>query len=133
MVKSPPKAPPRAPAPPVRVEPSERPGFDSVAASVEKHMANRGFTQRAEHLADDIVRADQEMEQHLQKSFSRRIGTLGPTTPSPTGPVTDAEPVADQPQPAASAMMLGGVLASGQQLKQAFVLNEILQRPEHRW
>ena len=58
----------------------ERRELSTVAESVEKHMADRGFNQRAEHLADDIVRADQQMESHLQKAFGHRVGTLGDTT-----------------------------------------------------
>jgi len=71
------KAAPKPPAAkPIDVQPLERREFSSVAASVEKHISNRTFTQRAEHLADEIVRADEQMEQHLQKAFSNRWGPL---------------------------------------------------------
>jgi predicted flap endonuclease-1-like 5' DNA nuclease len=118
---------------PLDAEPVERRDFTSVGASVEKHLANRGFTQRAEHLADDIVRADQEMEQHMQKAFGRRVGTLGDETAKTSStPVTDVEPVSAAPRsPAADT--LGNLLSNPQNVKQAVILNEILQRPEHRW
>ena len=135
---TPPKAPPRTlakPFPreqPLEAETVERRDFSSVGASVEKHLANRGFTQRAEHLADDIVRADQEMEQHLQKAFNRRLGTLGDTAEASSSPVTDVEPETSTPRsPAADT--LGSLLSNPQNIKQAVILNEILQRPEHRW
>jgi hypothetical protein len=135
---APSKGPQRAPAktaarkqPPAA--PSERRDFDAVTASVEKHLANRGFKQRAEHLADDIVRADQEMEQRLQKSFSHRVGTLGDATASAVNaPVTDAQPVPEIPT-ASAAQNIASLLANPQNIKQAIILNEILARPDHRW
>jgi hypothetical protein len=130
--KTPPKPPPREQ--PVDVHPIEQRELSSVSASVEKHMANRGFTQRAEHLADDIVRADQEMEQHLQKSFDRHVGTLGDSAPKTSAtPATDAEPVTDRAEPSAVSATLTGWLADPKNLKQAVILSEILQRPESRW
>jgi hypothetical protein len=130
--KGPPKPPPREQ--PVDVHPIEHRELSSVSASVEKHLANRGFTQRAEHLADDIVRADQQMEQHLQKSFDRQVGTLGDSAPKSSGtPATDAEPVADRAEPSAAAAALARSLADPKNLRQAVILSEILQRPEHRW
>jgi predicted flap endonuclease-1-like 5' DNA nuclease len=135
QAKTPKRTPPKSASreQPLDAETVERSDFSSVGASVEKHLANRGFTQRAEHLADDIVRADQEMEQHLQKAFSRRVGTLGgETAKTSSTPVTDVEPVPAAPRsPAADA--LGSLLSNPQNIKQAVILNEILQRPEHRW
>ena len=53
--KAPPKAQPRPPREAsVDVESVSSQSFSDVAASVEKHLGNRGFKQRAEHLADDI-------------------------------------------------------------------------------
>ena len=127
--KAPPLPPPREE--PVDVQPIER---SSVASSVEKHMANRGFGQRAEHLADDVVRGDQEMEQHLQKAFSHRVGTLSDSTSNlATTSVTEVEPVASQARQTLVSNALAGLLADPQSLKQAVILTEILQRPEHRW
>jgi hypothetical protein len=96
-------------------------------------MGNRGFAQRAEHLADDIVRADQQMEEHLQKSFNRKVGTLDSTTQGrSTEPVTDTAAKADA-GPQSQAAVLAELLASAQGVRQAVILSEILERPEHRW
>ena len=88
--QQPPKAPPKSPprtlpreadiSGPIAAEALDDRGLSSVAASVEQHMGGRGFAQRAEHLADDISRADLQMEEHLQKSFNRKVGTLDSTT-----------------------------------------------------
>ncbi len=114
------------------VQPLEQHELTSVAASVEKHMG-RGFAERTEHLADDIVRADQQMEEHLQKAFGRQVGTLAAATgPASTTPATDVAPVAVREQSSLTAA-LAAVLASPQGMRQAVVLAEILERPEHRW
>lgn len=129
-----PPAPPQPRKPlreaPVDVEPLDKSDFNSVSESVEKHMANRGFTERAEHLADDIVRADRQMEQHVQEAFGRRLGTLG-SDPVPTVPVTDAppQPTLDQ-SPAAR---LAALLTQPNSLGNLIAAKEILDRPEHRW
>ena len=128
-----PAAKPRAEKP-VAAEVVERSERNSVSESVEKHLANRQFTQRSEHLADEIVRADEQMEVHLQKSFNRRVGTLGESEAATARdvPLTDTE-TAVVTAPASSASIVGALLSNPQQLKQAIVLAEILARPEHRW
>jgi hypothetical protein len=104
-----------------------------VAESVEKHLGTRTFNKRAEHLADDIVRADQQMEDHLQKSFNRRVGTLGGgTAKEPETPVTDASPVTSvDTSPAAQS--LRKLLSNPNDIRQAIILSEILDRPERHW
>ena len=129
---APPKAPPKPPQEePADVQPIEHRDFDSVTASVEKHLSRRGFSERAEHLADDIVRADEQMEQHLQKAFGHRVGTLSSDAAS-GAPVTDVETAVKTDAPSAAAS-LAAALASPQGARQALVLGEILARPEHRW
>jgi hypothetical protein len=133
-----PKAPPKPPREaarqaPIDVVPIERRDFDAVAASVEKHLANRGFSERAEHLADEVARADEQMEQHLQQAFGHRVGTLAAEAAvAGATPVTDVQPTVKTDAPSAAAS-LAAVLASPQGMRQAIVLGEILARPEHRW
>jgi hypothetical protein len=129
-----PQPPPKPPhQEPREVRLVERRDFDAVAASVEKHLANRGFSERAEHLADEVARADEEMERHLQQAFSHRVGTLASDAAlAPASPVTDAQPTVKSEPPSAAAS-LAAILASPQGMRQAIVLAEILARPEHRW
>jgi hypothetical protein len=132
-LKTPPKAPPKPPRERVvDVEPIPRRDFGNVASSVEKHLGDRGFRDRAEHLADDIVRADQQMEQHLQKAFGHKVGTLSDAATQSVTPATDAEPVSNA-EKSATSVGLAALLSNSQHLRQMVVLNEILQRPEHRW
>ncbi|MEX0675695.1 MAG: hypothetical protein WD063_01385 [Pirellulales bacterium] len=131
----PPLAPPPQPLreQPLEIEPLEHHGFDAVEESVKQHLGNRGFEQRAEHLADDIARAEGDMERHLQQAFGHRVGTLGSVDPvAPTTPVTDVRPsTADDRLAAAKA--LAGLLANQENIRQAVVLKEILERPIDRW
>jgi len=114
------------------IESAERRPIESVTASVQKHLDNSAFSQRAERLADDIVRVDQQMEDHLKKAFDRRVGTLGPGSPAGVPPVTDAapEPTLDT---ADWAREIQAALSSPNDVRKAVVLNMILQRPETSW
>ncbi len=131
-MKSPPKSPPKPPAPAPTVSPPERRDFDTVAESVAKHIASRSFTQRTEHLADDITRADQQMEQHLQQAFNRRVGTLGDAVAATAAPVTDVQTAAQEDQPTAAGG-LASMLSKPESVKQAFILAEILKPPQQNW
>jgi hypothetical protein len=136
-----PKAPPKPPPAPARqasgevpldVEPLARRDFDTVAESVQEHIGTRSFEQRAEHLADDITRADEQMEAHLQRAFGHRVGTLAGGDAAQAAPVTDVQTtvVTDAPSAAAAFAML---LRTPQGMQQAIVASEILARPEDRW
>ncbi len=127
----PPPAPPREA--PLDVEPAVPRDFDSIAKSVEQHLGGHTFATRVEHLADDIVRSDQQMERHVQRAFGRRVGTLGESAgAAAAAPVTDTAPEpSDEVKTPADA--IARALANPQEIKRAIVLNEILQRPEHRW
>ncbi len=135
--KAPPRKPPSPPRrvlceEPVDVIPLDEPLRESVAASVEKHMQSATFTQRAEHLADEVVLGDLQMEEHLQTAFRHRVGTLAGDSPESSGPVTDVQTavVTDLPSPAAA---LTQILRTPQGVREAVILSEVLARPEHRW
>lgn len=124
---------PEPPPPPRRIVEPEKPReLSTVASSVEQHLGKRGFEESTRHLADDIARADQQMEAHLQQAFSHRVGTLETATPVAQQPVTDA-PTAAVVETSSTAQMVAGLLANPRQVKQAIILREILDRPEHRW
>jgi len=135
--ESAPRKNPSAPLQPVPVAaqvvetPSERRPFDSVAQSVSEHLDNRRFEQRAEHLADDIRRSQQEMTRHLEEAFDQRVGSLG-SLGEPLGGST--QPAAGpSPEQAAQAKATAGLLVSPQNIRQAVLLKEILERPVDRW
>jgi hypothetical protein len=127
---------PQAAAPPKPPRESKRDRrqrkFGEVADSVEKHLGNRGFEKRAEHLADDVTRSEEQMEEHLQKAFGHRVGTLSEPSADPMVPVTDVK-TAPEPILQGTANEFATLLANPRTLKQLIVLNEILARPETRW
>ena len=77
--------------------------------------------------------SDQQMEAHLQKAFSHKVGTLAGASPQDSAaPVTDTpSQVTDEGSSIAAG--LAAMLATPQGMRQAVVLGEILVRPEHRW
>jgi hypothetical protein len=138
----PPQRRPSSPEPPQRgqaplepassSDPEPRRDFSSVSTSVEQHLGNRGFSQRAEHLADDIARADENMEEHLKQAFGHRVGTLGASTPGRLASTTDVAATISV-DASSTILALADMLTSPQKIRQAIVLREILDRPEHRW
>ena len=138
-LKAPPKPAPRTiAAPPQGQQPAktspaakQQRDLSTVAESVDKHLAGRGFSQRAEHLADDIVRADAQMEEHLKSKFSHKVGRLGDErTAAQVVPATDVAPSTIPIEPASA---MATLLANPQNVRQAFILGEILARPIDRW
>jgi hypothetical protein len=115
------------------VVPLERRDFDAVAASVEQHIGKRTFQQQVEHLDDDMAVADRQREQHYKQVFEHRLGTLGSADASSAPGTQEAKtpaPTADAP---AAAKALAGLLVNQQNIRQAIVLKEILDRPVDRW
>lgn len=120
---------------------SENQGFEvttgeAVAEHVRKHLDNRQFTERAEHLTDDITKSDTQREAHHKQVFEHKLGRLADTSTSQHA--QDASDSAASQQAthdasAAAATPIASMLANPESLRQAIVLNEILMRPEHRW
>jgi hypothetical protein len=123
-----------------RVEPleaevvRERPVGGAVSAHVKKYLDEKEFDQRASKLGGDVAAADTKIEQHLKEVFGHGISklaakpgeTASPPTPQTAGIFQDAA------LPAAGAGLVA-LLNNIDSLRQAIVLNEILQRPSDRW
>lgn len=104
---------------------------ESVADHVRKHIENPEFSRRAEHIGDDMVRGDQQMEDHLKKAFTHQVGRLTDTSgPGGTSSQQDDQPVL---APVVAGVSVAALLKSGQNVRSAIILNEILQRPADRW
>ena len=96
------------------------------------------FTRRSEDLGEEVAQADREIDQHLHQVFDHRVSQLElvpgeaaapPAATFETSETTEAAPVASLPV----AVGLLDLIGSPESLRQAIILNEILQRPEHRW
>ena len=82
------------------------------------------------------AQADAAMEGHLRQVFDHGLGQLSAAGQSPVPETSPTTTSGDQAL--ADALALGptglvGLLASGATMRQAIVLNEIIQRPVDRW
>ncbi len=114
----------------------QRPVGGEVSEHVKKYLDEKQFDQRAAKLGGDVAAADEKIEQHLKQVFGHGISklaaqggeTAAPPRPQLTGYFQDESPAL----PAAGAG-LAAMLNNIDDLRQAIVLNEILQRPIDRW
>lgn len=104
---------------------------ETVDEHVRKHLSNQEFSRRAEHIADDVVRADQQMQEHLTKVFSHQLGRLADTSAGQPAAAEAANQAAMAP--AAAGVSVATLLTSGHNIRNAIIMNEILQRPVDRW
>jgi hypothetical protein len=115
----------------------ERPVGGQVSEHVRKYLDEKEFAQRASSLGGEVAQADDKIEQHLRNVFEHKIshlaGRSGETAiapaPLPTGFFQDEVPAVS----AAAGVGLAALLNNIDNLRQAIVLNEILQRPIDRW
>jgi hypothetical protein len=132
------QTPPKAPLPSEkaarqpRSADTPRRGFDNVAESVQQHLGERKFEQRESRLADDVVRAEQQLAQHVDQAFGNRLGTLATADPAPAQPAEVVTAVVTDDSNS-MARALAGLLVNQQNLRQAILLKEILDRPVDRW
>ncbi|HEX4143378.1 MAG TPA: hypothetical protein VHY91_07490 [Pirellulales bacterium] len=124
---------------PVRIEPivSRGPAAgDSVGRPLDsRHLDTSEFGARASQMTDDLKRGDIERQQHFQQTFAHKLGRLTDTSTAgakaiaPDAPALSTAPVA--PVPPSDWLPLP--TTKPEDLRRAVMLNEILQRPEHRW
>jgi hypothetical protein len=110
----------------IEVELADR--TDRVGRSVEQHM--RGTQQIAAHteqLGDEIELADDKLEAHLHQVFDHKVGHLKKSTMEPAA-ASPSQPARETPPPAAAS--IAQLLANPQSFRNAFILSEILKRPE---
>jgi hypothetical protein len=126
-----PQAPPRrarAPRPPQRAGTS---GSKSVSEHVAEHVVSTVEQMRKDvsQLGERVAAVDREFDTQMHQKFDHEIGTLGDRhlesmqeQPS-EAKVAAASPIAE----------IAALLATGDGVRQAVVLNEILRRPQERW
>jgi hypothetical protein len=103
---------------------------EQVRPSIDTHKFADKFAERAAHLGH--LEPEHKIEAHLQQAFSHQVGTLGAGSP---------EGLAAANRNAAAVAAATGTrqtlpiaaLLSGGNLRNAIILNEILERPERRW
>ncbi len=103
-----------------------------VAQHVAKHLDSREFGERAAHLGEAADSAHVAMQTHLHQTFDHKIGRLSGDTVAMTSGDAILSGAGTR-----VALTIGqeifALLRNRDTLRTAIVLNEILDRPQHRW
>ncbi len=97
--------------------------------SVSQHL--RGTTEIARHassLGAEVDQSDDRLEARLHKTFDHQLGQLKDTTTA--APVKEAMQTSES---LLASMNLTRLLSNAQSIRNAIILSEVLNRPEHRW
>lgn len=99
---------------------------ESVADHVSRHLDSSAIASHASQLGDSVAREQQQLSQHV----SQALGS-GPQGNLARGRATGGETVVAQLADSESvAAQIARSLSSPQQIRTAFILGEILKRPE---
>jgi hypothetical protein len=129
---------PAPPPKPVRVQ-AVRPApaanrDESLARPLEnRHLNTSQFGVRAAQMDDDMKRGDAEREQHFQQTFTHKLGRLADTSATDSNMAAADAAAAERVGPAVEAEWTLTAAIKPEDLRRAFIVNEIFQRPEHRW
>jgi len=94
----------------------------AVAKHVERHLDTSDVSAHAAQLGAEVGQADEKVEAHLHQKFDHDLSRI-----------SDPEDEVGAAAGAAFAARIVELFRSPQSIQQAFILNEIINRPEHRW
>lgn len=115
----------RPPRPPVE-QPLEVRPLETRPAPLGEPFGTRSLAGDLGQLKTEVSQETARLNDPLRQAFSHQLTTLSPKdTPAPTSPSASSLPAAP--------IGLAALLTSGEGLRNAVILNEILTRPEHRW
>ncbi len=108
---------------------------EPVVIGAGRDLTSDQLPHRDFELAENISRVEKELEQHTHEKFDRQVGRISSASAPPAAAKASGR---EEPRPAVSmpstaAAGLAAMLGDAQSLRQAILLNEIIQRPEHRW
>lgn len=108
---------------------------DDVARDVARNLDTRAFTARASSLAERIRNADDVMEAHMHQVFEHKLGQLGSVTSAVADSTLDDEELAAKAaaREALTPLDIHTLFSSPQHIRQAILLSEVLNPPQHRW
>ena len=107
------------------------PGGGGVTDHVRKFLDSTEFQRRRGEMGGDVAQADEKFEHRLQGTFEHRLGQLGAVTPQPAGEMLSASSTGVLSTGIPSG--IAALFTAPDSIRQAVVINEILQRPVHRW
>jgi len=130
---APPPPPARAPvrpAPPPPRPPVEQPRevkpLETSPGRLGETLATRTLTTGGlGQLTTEVAQADDRLQDHLRQTFNHNLSSLGSQEAS--------VPLSPSALPPTAAAGVAPLLASAESLRNAIILSEILNRPEHRW
>ncbi|MEM6329895.1 MAG: hypothetical protein AAF790_06570, partial [Planctomycetota bacterium] len=103
---------------------------ESVEDHVREHIGRLRESQLAEnasHLGEQLAQTDERMAARLHEKFDTKLGRLGERASDPSQPAAGATGDGD------IAGSIAEMLANPEGVRNAVLLNEILQRPTDRW
>jgi len=110
------------------------PVYESVSAHVADDIDTSDITQHASRLGDhasrlgaEVGQADDKLEERLHEKFDHELSNIHDDT------VTDDTGVGRPGRVPSTAGEIAAMFRSPKSIRQAIILNEILNRPEHRW
>ena len=89
---------------------------------VEKHLDTSDITASATRLGAEVGQADEKVEAHLHEKFDHKLSRID-----------DPDDEVGAAAGAAFAARMAELFRNPQSIQQAFILNEILNRPDFRW
>jgi hypothetical protein len=97
-------------------------------------LQSRDFAAQVELLGDNVESADEAMEAHLHQTFDHQIGRLRKTTQGPPRQATATPSVAATViRDASPAHAIAELLRTPQNVRNAIIMAEVLNRPADRW
>jgi hypothetical protein len=108
--------------------------IETVEDHVRKHVPAAQSTRVGPQLGKEVADVDQRMREHLHSVFDHHLGRLSDSATAAgaapaTAPAAAAE--ASEPAPPDLAANLAAMLFQPEGLRQAVLLNEILNRPRY--
>jgi hypothetical protein len=101
---------------------------DDIAEQVERYLDPKRVSSRAERFGEEVALADDHLEAHQRELFGQ--GPRGGLAAKKLGTATAAPPMASAAAPSGIAQDVASLMRSPQNLRAAFLLGEILRRPE---
>ena len=100
-------------------------GDEGVAEHVAHHLDTSQYDDRASRLAEDISQADERLEDHIHDAFDHDVGALDHEEEGVSQGTGQGKKSARQ--------SLLQMFRSKSALRNAILVREVFDRPEHRW
>jgi len=122
---------PRPAAKPVMAEAVKPPPRTTEAKA--EHFARERFAKQVSQLGQQVAEEKKQMAKHPHDVFDHDVGQLSASTKRRERPAIPARSATAAGQTPSIAVGVAAMLTNTENIRQAIVLNEVLQRPEHRW